>query len=132
MRTLIRTTLIVGALLLAPGSVALWPCEAAACSCSRRDDNYMFMASQMVVVGRLARNQDPNDGVSFWVTVERREKGQDGAKRLRVLLPIWNEWTDCGCGPRTPGQDDHKTYRFFLERSKDHPDAYLLFDTRRP
>ncbi|MDB5471941.1 MAG: hypothetical protein JWR84_3501 [Caulobacter sp.] len=131
MRALIRTTLIVAALLLLPGSVALWPCKAAACSCSRWGDERLFMNSQLVVVGRLARNQTPTDEVSFWVTVERREKGHDGAKRLKVLLPIWNEWTDCGCGPRTPGKDDHKTYRFFLERSKDHPDAYLLFDTRR-
>ena len=27
--------------------------------------------------------------------------------------------------------DDRKTYRFYLKRSPDHPDAYLLFDSRR-
>ena len=131
MRTLIRTTLAAAVLLMAPASVALWPCTAAACTCSRWDDNRLFMNSELVVVGRLARDQTPKDDASFWVVVERREKGRDGAKRLKVLLPLSDEWADCGCGPRTPAVNDRKTYRFYLKRSTDHPDAYLLFDSRR-
>jgi hypothetical protein len=107
------------------------PGPAAACTCSRWDDNRLFMNSELVVVGRLARDQTPKDEASFWIVVERREKGRDGARRLKVLLPVLNEWSDCGCGPRTPAADDPKTYRFYLKRSADRPDAYDLLDSRR-
>ena len=145
MNAVTRILLVVAATLVLPGSVALWPCTAAACTCYYPSPAEAHRASDLVIWGQVidgtrldAPDRGPFKGFErARVQVSRIVKGPrppGAGQGLRIATPadeaggyVSEEGIDiCHCGP--PGiPDDAELVKFYLKASDRFPGRFVIY-----
>ncbi len=142
MTAVMRMLLMVGALLLLPGSAALWPCKASACSCTLPDIKRLTRQADAIVIGRTTEEpyiQDNEPGGIRGMTiavvrVETSEKGRPARPGGRIRIYAFDTRAGeaeglegCNCRQSIPVNDYR--FRMFLKKDADRPGLYQLIDT---
>lgn len=127
----------LGLALLAGLSASLATGAALACSCEYYPADHLWRQSSLVVIGEVSAAKpvrvsgpDGRGDEADLILVARREKGRDGARRLKVVSDRGGDALDCNCSPIMP--DPGKRHRFYLRPAEGLPGVYELWAVRRP